>query len=539
MLSWINNFAGRFQSVINYERKAINVFKQINANEEIEYDYLGIAWAYKWLREFDSAIYYTEIAMSYADSSSFHSIYNTFGSIYSQQFRESGDTSLLDRAIEWYIKGLNSPEIDDHLKAGIHNNLFHAYYKYGKKEMDSLALYHLKQTIPSAVKTKDAFYTIPGNWMWRGKLLQRDGKYDSAIILYNRCLDIVDSALSNFSMSGYSLSYYGLQNRYFLKTRRSDAYYWLYDVYTTIGDHKKALEYYINYKNAREEIYQESTKNLVAMLEAESENEKTEKKIAMLEQDNRFNQLKVAQSRNFIIGMGILLVVLILMGVLFIRQNKLKNEHKSTLLEQKLLRLQMNPHFIFNALSNIMHAIEENENKNALSYLHKFSKLLRTTLESSREDYILLEDEITSTEHYLELQKLRYEEKFEFSIETDEKIDLENAVIPPMLIQPFIENAIEHGIRHKVDKGHIIVRFNLKDQKIVCEIEDDGVGREKAWEAEYKHKEHKSLATSIILDRIQAINKKMKEKIRLEIIDLKSDLNEPLGTKVVIDIPLV
>jgi sensor histidine kinase YesM len=197
----------------------------------------------------------------------------------------------------------------------------------------------------------------------------------------------------------------------------------------------------------------------------------------------------------------------------------------------------MNPHFIFNALSNIMQAIEGDNKKSALSYLSKFSKLLRTTLESSREDYILLEDEIKSIEHYLELQQLRYEEKFEYSIECDALIDLESAIIPPMLLQPFIENAIEHGIRHKTEKGHVIVRFMRKDDKIICEIEDDGVGREKAWEAEYKHKDHKSLATEIIKDRVVVLNKKLKKKISLTIIDLKSEANEAMGTMVRLDLP--
>jgi LytS/YehU family sensor histidine kinase len=198
----------------------------------------------------------------------------------------------------------------------------------------------------------------------------------------------------------------------------------------------------------------------------------------------------------------------------------------------------MNPHFIFNALSNILNFVNREDKKNAANYLTSFSRLLRTTLESSREDYIVLEDEISNIKNYLDLQLLRYEDKFDYSIDVDEDIDKENAIIPPMLIQPFIENAIEHGIRHKEDKGHIFVRFKLENNKVICEVEDDGVGREKAWEAEYqKRKTHKSLATEIIQDRIQALNKKLKQKINLNIIDLKTDGNEPTGTRVVLNIP--
>jgi len=537
-LSWINKFAGRFQSMINYERKAIKVYKQINTNEYLEMRYNFIARAHMYLGEYDSAIYYNKIAISCADSSINPWFYNTYGRIYLRQFYKSDDTSLLDRSIEWFMKGLNSPEIDDYQTAGINANLSHAYYAYEKKEMDVLALYHLNQVIPSAKKSKKAFYTIPGSWQSMGKLLKRDGKYDSAIYYYNKSLDLIDSVLSNFSMSGFAESYHGMQEKYWLKRKKSEAYYWLYDVYSTIGDYKKAIEYYINYKNAREEIHEEDTKNLVAMLEAESENEKTQKQISLLERDKQINELKVVQTRNLNIVIVIVFVILLLVGILFLRQNKLKNEHKSTLLEQKLLRLQMNPHFIFNALSSIHSLMNPRDVNKASDYLGNFSRLLRSSLESSREDYILLEEEISSLKNYLELQQLRYEKKFDYNIDVDPKIDLESAIMPPMLLQPFIENAIEHGIKHKEEPGNIHIRFNLDGKKLACEIEDDGVGREKAWEVEYAKKgKHKSLATEIIRDRVKILNKKLKQKIILNITDLKSETNEAIGTMVRLDLP--
>jgi len=159
-LSWINFFAGRFRTMINYERKAIKVFKRLKTNEYLELRYNFIARAYMELGEYDSAIYCNKIAISCADSSINPWFYNTYGRIYLRQFNELYDTSLLDRSIEWFMKGLNSPEIDDYQTAGINANLFHAYYAYEKKEMDDLALYHLNQIIPSAKKSKKAFYCI-------------------------------------------------------------------------------------------------------------------------------------------------------------------------------------------------------------------------------------------------------------------------------------------------------------------------------------------------------------------------------------------
>ena len=159
-LSFINKFAGRFRSNINYEQKAIKLYKQINAIEYLEMRYSFIARAYLGLGEYDSAIYYNKISLSYADSSLKSFPNNTFGSIYLSKFYESGDTSMLDKSVEWFIKGLNSPVINHHRTAAINANLFHAYYAYGNKGKDSLALYHARQAIASAVKTKDAFYSI-------------------------------------------------------------------------------------------------------------------------------------------------------------------------------------------------------------------------------------------------------------------------------------------------------------------------------------------------------------------------------------------
>jgi LytS/YehU family sensor histidine kinase len=222
---------------------------------------------------------------------------------------------------------------------------------------------------------------------------------------------------------------------------------------------------------------------------------------------------------------------------MLIRQGRINSEHRAVILEQKVLRLQMNPHFIFNALTNIVKFIQENRNNSAIQFLNKFSKLLRTTLESSREDFISLEDEIICLRSYLELQHIRFGNKFDYRITADELVDPENTIIPPMLIQPFVENAIEHGLRHKEGIGHLDVRFSRRDSTILCEIEDDGIGRENAIKIHQDQRKHRSLATFIIRERIDGLNKKLNKKIKLAIIDKKSDSNQALGTIVRLEFP--
>ncbi len=235
-------------------------------------------------------------------------------------------------------------------------------------------------------------------------------------------------------------------------------------------------------------------------------------------------------------GLAGLIILIIIVFILYFRQNKLKAEQKTIVLEQKLLRSQMNPHFIFNALSNISNLIDKNDNATASKFLTKFSRMVRHILESSRTDFIEMGQEITNLENYLALQKLRFSDKFDYHIEIDKDIDEESTAIPPMLIQPFIENAIEHGIKPKETKGHIDIRFKKKGKQLYCEVDDDGVGRDKA--GSLKPTDHKSRATAIVQERLQTISRKMKQNFLFEIIDLKTDANVSLGTRVVIGLPI-
>ena len=221
-------------------------------------------------------------------------------------------------------------------------------------------------------------------------------------------------------------------------------------------------------------------------------------------------------------------------------QEKQRLEAERTLieLEQKALRLQMNPHFLFNCLNSIKGLIAEDKPEQAKIYLSKFAKLMRSMLDHSMEAFITLENEITGLQMYAELEKLSREDAFDFNIEIDGGIDPSFIEIPPMLIQPFVENAILHGMAGKTGKGRITVSFTQQENYLHCVIEDDGVGRIKAAEMKQDFMQHKSAAITVTQERLNILNKKLNlEAIKITVEDLTDAEQKPCGTKVTLLIP--
>lgn len=239
------------------------------------------------------------------------------------------------------------------------------------------------------------------------------------------------------------------------------------------------------------------------------------------------------------------LIILVLLIVTLIIIYRIKKKNKSLKekfeleknlieLEQKALRLQMNPHFIFNVLNSIHNLIILNDSDKARYALSKFSKLMRRVLENSREKYISIDDEVETLENYIQLEKLTSNLDLELLIELDEKIDGAEELLPPLMIQPFVENAIIHGLKELNYQGKITVGFNLiNDHLLECWVEDNGRGRKKASEIKaQKENYHKSTALQVTQERLANLNKKG-GFVPFEIIDLQSDDGKPQGTKVI------
>lgn len=310
-----------------------------------------------------------------------------------------------------------------------------------------------------------------------------------------------------------------------------------------ILDKKNSSQKNIAYKlnkllSLKDSILDYQIRREVIELGLKYETEKKEQQILLLQNENDLQKSRSKQT--FIFGLGIIgfIVIVLFLIIIYLRQNRLKVAHERTIFQQKLLRSQMNPHFIFNSLASLQNTILNNEPEKASKYLARFSRIMRNILYSSVDEFITLGEEISTIENYLALQKIRFPEKFDYMLEVDEKIDTDSIFIPPMMAQPFIENAIEHGVKHRKSKGNIHVRFAQVHDTLIYEVEDDGVGREVSQQINRKqNSDHKSLAIDITMERVKVFNKKKKKKIKLEIIDLKDNRGEASGTLVRFNFP--
>ncbi len=204
-------------------------------------------------------------------------------------------------------------------------------------------------------------------------------------------------------------------------------------------------------------------------------------------------------------------------------------------LEQRLLRSQMDPHFIFNTLSVLQSLIRSNDNEKSVKYLNQFARLLRVSLENSREAFVPLGQEIEALENYLSLQAMRFEGVFEYRVERYEGLDEDEIMIPPMLIQPFVENAIQHGIQNLQEKGELLVRFSKDDGLIHCLIEDNGHGIRKTVS---NNTGKQSLSTHITRERLNILSRRTGRTANLEIHN-KEEEGKGRGTIIKIAIPFI
>ena len=321
---------------------------------------------------------------------------------------------------------------------------------------------------------------------------------------------------------------------------QKDATRKLSEVYRDAGELDKAVTTARTYERLVDELYIRKEQEISQAARFSKNLAEKQNRIMSLESDRTLSETKYELStqnnklQKLIIYSLFGGVLLLLAAAYFMFRNIKQQRLNNNLLALKSLRSQMNPHFIFNALNSVNSFIASNDERTANKYLTDFSLLMRAVLENSEEDFIPLDKEIELIQLYTKLEHFRFKDQFDYDIIVDENISTDEFMIPPMLLQPYIENAVWHGLRYKKEHGHLSISFNkANDTSIEIIIEDNGIGRERSkdFKTENQQKQN-SKGMGNIKKRVAILNEMYKDKVDVFVEDVQQ--NEDVGTRVVV-----
>jgi tetratricopeptide (TPR) repeat protein len=392
-------------------------------------------------------------------------------------------------------------------------------------------------------------YALLNNYL--GDYYQKQNNADQAKEYYQKALGLYEEMQNKF---GASLALYNLGKLYTEQKKYTEAmplatkslayakeigvldqtYHSEKLVSELYGFQNNTIESFAHYKNyikARDSISNQETNKKFAQAAMNFEYQK--KEALLTEKGKRQTQFTVFSILGAILLIGLALVIYNQIQV----KRRLTLQKEVAEYEQKALHLQMNPHFVFNCLGAISSFIVQNGTDSALKYLSKFSKLMRLTLEYSKGSLIPIDKEIESLQNYLELEQLRFNHKFQFSITSSAKVEF-NMGLPPLLIQPFVENAILHGMVPKEGHGRIDVDFDVQNGQLVCTVTDDGIGlSESKLIKENSMTAHKSMALEITKKRLKIMESTTSKAAQIDIEEIENNNNQT-GTRVTLRLPI-
>ncbi len=566
-LGIIYDYLGDFEQSIEKYTQALSIYEKIGDSTGMarNINYIGIIYEYQgnYTKALEYYLRALTINEEIGNKNNVASNLSNIAIVYKSQ-------NQLNKALEYHQKALAINKEIDNTK-GIATNYTNMGIIYTQKKSYKKALEYLNEalTLNELIGNKRITASIQTNI---GVVYEYLGNYNSAIDYYKKAKAInkelndkrsVTICLINLSSVYNKLKYYNkalsevkeglrLSQEIGDLDLQRNAYQHLADSYEGLGNYKQALLYKDLWITLNDSIYNQEKTKAIADLQIQYETEKKDQEIESLQKDNEIQELQLNEkdARNkaqrwLFIAIALVLLAIILI-IWFIYSNYRKQQtinqqklnYQKVLTEQKLLRSQMNPHFIYNSLNSIQSFISSNQSYEAEKYLAQFAKLIRGILENSRTDLISLEKEIEVLTLYLNLEQLRFENRFSYSIHVDDEIEQDFISIPPMLVQPFIENAILHGFKNK-NKGEINIHFNEKEDFLICIIDDNGIGRGAA-SLSGSEKKHKSLATSITKERLDALSTEYQKPAFFTIEDkTENDTEKPLGTRVIIQIPII
>lgn len=331
-----------------------------------------------------------------------------------------------------------------------------------------------------------------------------------------------------------------IAKNYSLKTAIVDANSKLSELYNKTGNYKEAMSHYKSAVELEKTIFNDRNMQYVSDIIIQYENESKNNEIKALASENE--SVKSKLERNQKIFWFTLLGLIAIAGLIlaFNRNQQLKQEKQILTLEQDMLRNQMNPHFIFNSLNSIKLYIINNEKENAVYYLNKFSKLIRKILIASTEKEMTLEDELDTMKLYMNIENIRFSNEIDFQVEVDRSINTASIRVPSLILQPFLENALWHGLSSKKEGKQIILQVTKPSESfITITITDNGIGRKEADKINSgKLLKRKSVGISITKARLANFSKGFTSDYKIIIEDLYDGHGKATGTKIIVNIPI-
>lgn len=503
-----------------------------------------------------------KIRESIPDSEGLGASYNNIGSVYFAQ-------NNYKEALENYRKALQIRQnIQD--KKGIavtSNNIGNMYMKEGNYKT-ALENYLLVLNAAIAINDKKLAAECYNNI---GTCYDRQNKFNLAISNFQMALAIHEEIGDNYGMitTYKNLGLTFMDNHKYddvvfylnkamnlaVKLNAKDQEMILYRdyamLYAQMKRYKEAFESQKRYSEIKDTILSTEKNQQIAELQTLYETEKKDKEIDLLNKDKALKTEQLKSERTFrnaiLFGsiMALLIVIILLNRYRVVNEQRKKTEHAEFEkelheLQMKALRSQMNPHFIFNCLNSVQRYILKNDKNNAVEYLQKFATLMRLILDNSEKNMVTLHDEIKMLDLYMHLEALRFDQGMDIELSIDPELQQEEIMIPSMILQPYVENAILHGLMHKEDKGKIKIEVRKQENMLKCVIEDNGIGREMA--AEIKSRKtirHQSKGLNITKARVELLNYMNNSSNTIVITDLKDRQNNPLGTRVEVVIPVM
>lgn len=514
--------------------EALEIAEKEQLKEAMAACYIGLNSLLQSQKMYTEAIQYIRKCAGICDDLRPHRISYCKSIVYGNLANFYFKQQQFDSTLYYGLKAIQSKEKIQNLR-DLHLSYNIVANAYMKKKDTSNAIQFYNKSLRTTTKMKD----IPGT----GETLSLMGKIylkRKNIKALDTIIAQLDSIMPKVQVPHAWINYLQLKRNYFeLKENYKDALASLKDQFNMVDSIRKK-------KNAA----------LIASLETQYETNKYKLEKELTEKQLLLSNERVFQNKRNFIGVAFfsLLITLLLLYILsrlkIIRQQKIaldkayeqleiQKQNEVALLNLKALQAQMNPHFMFNALNSIQDLVLMKDIKNSTIYLGKFSALIRKILLSSKQQFIPLDKELEILKLYLDLEKLRFGDQLTITFDCQISAEQQpNIYLPAMFIQPYIENAIKHGLFHKVGTKKLLVEFSIRKHFLVCIIEDNGIGQAKANEIKEKMAHlHTGFSTEAIQHRVQFLNQTLNKDIQIQTQDL-IEQELPIGTRVILHFPI-